>query len=147
MRLQSVEKICRSMWSKKSICYHSNSITKHLATFTQFFNMPENDLEQLASFMRHTVEVHSGNYRLLDGVYQTARMSKLLILMEEGQAAQFRGKSLTDIDLNLEEDLMIDNDKCNKSSSLLLIITESATSELLPEKHGRIQHENKRVLV
>ncbi|XP_044752036.1 uncharacterized protein LOC123311961 [Coccinella septempunctata] len=81
-------------------------LRKHLATLTQLFNMNENDMEQLASFMGHTLGIHRSSYRLPDDVYQTARISKLLILMEKGEAGQFKGKSLDDIDLNLEEDLV-----------------------------------------
>lgn len=82
-------------------------LRKHLATLTQLFNMTENDMEQLASFMGHTLGIHRASYRLPDDIYQTARISKLLILMERGEAGQFKGKTLDEIDLNLEEDLMV----------------------------------------
>lgn len=61
-------------------------LRKHLTTLTQLFNMTENDMEQLASFMGHTLGIHRTSYRLPDDVYQTARISKLLILMEKGEA-------------------------------------------------------------
>lgn len=78
-------------------------LRKHLATLTQLFNMNENDMEQLASFMGHTLGIHRSSYRLPDDVYQTARISKLLILMEKGEAGQFKGKSLDEINLDLDE--------------------------------------------
>lgn len=81
-------------------------LRKHLATLTQLFNMSENDMEQLALHMGHTLSVHRSSYRLPDDIYQTAKISKLLILMENGQAGQYRGKCLEDIDLNLDEDLL-----------------------------------------
>lgn len=67
-------------------------------------------MEQLASFMGHTLGIHRSSYRLPDNLYQTAKISKLLILMEQGQAAQFKGKNLNDINLNLEDDL-VENDE------------------------------------
>lgn len=81
-------------------------LRKHLATLTQLFNMSENDMEQLASFMGHTLSIHRKSYRLPDDIYQTSRISKLLLLMEKGEAGQFKGKSLDEINLNLEENLL-----------------------------------------
>lgn len=63
-------------------------------------------MEQLATFMGHTNEVHKKFYRLPDDVYQTAKISKLLILMEDGKADAYKGKSLEEIDLDLNEELI-----------------------------------------
>nr|CAI5822601.1 unnamed protein product [Callosobruchus analis] len=84
----------------------STRLRKHLATLTQIFNMSDNDIEQLASFMGHTVGIHRGSYRLPDDVYQTAKLSKLLLLMERGQAGDYKGKSLEEIELDMEKDLL-----------------------------------------
>lgn len=81
-------------------------LRKHLATITQIFNMNEGDIEQLATFMGHTDRVHRGEYRLPDDVYQTAKICKLLLMMEEGSAAKYKGKNLNEIDLNMEDDLL-----------------------------------------
>ncbi|KAK5637844.1 hypothetical protein RI129_000163 [Pyrocoelia pectoralis] len=95
-------------------------LRKHLATLTQLFNMSENDMEQLATFMGHTLSVHRQNYRLPDDVYQTAKISKLLMLMEKGEAGQFKGKSLDDIRIDLNEDLLCtnENNKDNERNEL-----------------------------
>ncbi|KAJ8948171.1 hypothetical protein NQ314_008470 [Rhamnusium bicolor] len=81
-------------------------IKKHLATLTQLINLSESDMEQLASFMGHTLGIHRSSYRLPDDVYQTAKISKLLLLMEKCGAGKFKGKTLDEIDLNMDEDLM-----------------------------------------
>ncbi|KAI4455761.1 hypothetical protein MML48_9g00015774 [Holotrichia oblita] len=73
----------------------------------------ENDMEELASFMGHTLGIHRSTYRLPDDVYQTAKISKLFILMEKGQAGEFKGKSLDDINLNMEENLLENSEKTN----------------------------------
>ncbi|KAF5275326.1 hypothetical protein FQR65_LT16723 [Abscondita terminalis] len=82
----------------------STRLRKHLATLTQIFNMSSNDIEQLATFMGHTNDIHKQVYRLPDDVYQTTKISKLLTLMEKGQAAEYKGKTLDEIELNLEEE-------------------------------------------
>ncbi|CAH1106930.1 unnamed protein product [Psylliodes chrysocephalus] len=75
-----------------------NDLYKLLApcnpAFTQLCNMNENDMEQLASFMGHTLGIHRSSYRLPDDIYQIAKISKLLILMKKGEAGQFKGKTL-----------------------------------------------------
>nr|CAI5851676.1 unnamed protein product [Callosobruchus analis] len=81
-------------------------MTKHLAIVTQLFNMTDVDIEQLATFMGHTSGVHRGSYRLPNDVFQTAKLSKLLLLMEKGQASQYKGKNLEEIEIDLEENLL-----------------------------------------
>lgn len=106
-----LEKYARLCGAKNPNSLTATRLRKHLATLTQIFNMTENDIEQLATFMGHTTGVHRQSYRLPDDVYQTAKISKLLLLMEKGAAAEYKGKALDEIDLNLEENLL--NDKEN----------------------------------
>ena len=84
----------------------ATKLRKHLATLTQVISMSDNDIEQLASFMGHTVGVHKGSYRLPDDVFQTAKISKLLLLMESGEAAEYKGKALDEIDIDLDQNLL-----------------------------------------
>ncbi|GBP54644.1 hypothetical protein EVAR_35906_1 [Eumeta japonica] len=76
-----------------------DTLRKHLATLTQLFSMTESDLEQLANFMGHTSDVHRKSYRLPDDVYQTAKISKILMLMEDGNADAYKGKGLNENDI------------------------------------------------
>jgi hypothetical protein len=109
----------------------ATKLRKHLATLTQLFSMSDNDIEQLATFMGHTVGVHRGSYRLPDDVYQTAKISKLLLLMEEGKAGQYKGKPLSEIDINLDDDLLAGAENCdaNESETELEPIVQETTRE------------------
>uniref|UniRef100_A0A6P7GZ10 Uncharacterized protein LOC114344736 n=1 Tax=Diabrotica virgifera virgifera TaxID=50390 RepID=A0A6P7GZ10_DIAVI len=118
-----LSKYARACGAKNPDALTSTKLRKHLATLTQLFAMSDNDLEQLANFMGHTIGIHKGSYRLPDDIYQTAKISKLLLLMEQGGAAQFKGKSLNDIDLDLEENLLNTDDN--------MPITEA--TDLIPE--------------
>lgn len=80
----------------------ATKLRKHLATVTQLLNFSNKDLEQLSNFMGHTLNTHCNFYRLPDNVYQTAKVSKLLLLMSQGGAENFKGKPLEDIDIDLE---------------------------------------------
>ncbi|XP_064071887.1 uncharacterized protein LOC135193415 [Vanessa tameamea] len=109
-----LEKHARLSGAKNPKAISATKLRKHLATLSQIFSMSENDKEQLATFMGHTNEVHKKSYRLPDDVYQTAKISKLLILMEDGKGDAFKGKSLDEIDLDMNEELeeeFLNNDK------------------------------------
>lgn len=51
-------------------------LRKHLATLSQVFALSENDLEQLARFMGHTIGVHRQSYRLPDDVFKLPKSQK-----------------------------------------------------------------------
>nr|CAI5824503.1 unnamed protein product [Callosobruchus analis] len=79
----------------------ATSIRKHLATVMQLLNFSENDLEQLSKFMGHTLKTHCSFYRLSDNLYQTAKVSKLLLLSASGGIEKYKGKLLDDIEIDL----------------------------------------------
>ncbi|CAG9826873.1 unnamed protein product [Diabrotica balteata] len=108
-----ISKYAKLCGAKNPSALTCTRLRKHLATLTQLFTMSENDMEQLASFMGHTLGIHRSSYRLPDDIYQTVKISKLLLLMEKGKAGQFKGKSLEEIEINLEEDIMEDDDGHN----------------------------------
>lgn len=56
--------------------------------------MTESDIEQLASFMGHTPGIHRNPYRLPDDIYQKAKVSKIFLLMEQGSAADYKGRKI-----------------------------------------------------
>ncbi|CAG9773287.1 unnamed protein product [Ceutorhynchus assimilis] len=93
----------------------STRLRKHLATLSQLFNLSDGEIEQLATFMGHTSGVHKNSYRLPDDVYQTAKISKLLMVMEKGGADHYKGKSIDEIDIDMEENLLGDKE-CDDNS-------------------------------
>ncbi|XP_037877153.1 uncharacterized protein LOC119628419 isoform X2 [Bombyx mori] len=106
---RTIEKYAKACGAKNPKALTSTRLRKHLATLTQLFNMSENDMEQLASFMGHTMSIHKQNYRLPDDVFQTAKISKLLLLMETGNADMYKGHTLDEININLEEEIIGDD--------------------------------------
>ncbi|XP_060584686.1 uncharacterized protein LOC132740736 isoform X2 [Ruditapes philippinarum] len=61
--------------------------------------MKENDVQEVARHMGHELAVHRKFYRLQDDVIELAKISKLLLAVESGQAHHFKGMSLDDLDL------------------------------------------------
>ncbi|KAF5287817.1 hypothetical protein FQA39_LY15678 [Lamprigera yunnana] len=104
----------------------SEDVQDHIKLLLEIFNMSESELEQLATFMGHTINVHKNSYRLPDDVYQTAKITKLLLLMGKGTAAEYKGRSLEEINFNLEEDLNVADDT-NKFDDLCEELNEDNT--------------------
>lgn len=48
----------------------STRLRKHVATVSQIFNLSDGDVEQLATFMGHTKDVHKNFYRLSESAFQ-----------------------------------------------------------------------------
>ncbi|KAG5884923.1 hypothetical protein JTB14_001881 [Gonioctena quinquepunctata] len=114
----------------------STRLRKHLATMSQILELSPNDIEQLATFMGHTKDVHKQVYRLPDDVFQTAKIAKLLVLMESGQAGQYKGKTLDEIDLDLEEDVNEESsdEEAIETREEILEQQEPSTSSVPPKK-------------
>lgn len=105
-----LQKYSKDCGARNPSAITSTRLRKHLATLSQIFNMNENDLEQLATFMGHTLGVHRSSYRLPDDVFQTAKIAKILLLMEQGSLSDFKGKTLDEINVNLEADIFETHD-------------------------------------
>ena len=63
----------------------------------QVWDMSENDLAELARHMGHGLSVHRNVYRLQEDVTELSKISKLLLLVDQGKATQFKGKDMDDI--------------------------------------------------
>ncbi|KAL3273117.1 hypothetical protein HHI36_014571 [Cryptolaemus montrouzieri] len=102
--------------------------------------MNDNDMEQLAKFLGHTLGIHRSSYRFPDEVYQTAKLSKLLILMEKGKAGEFRGKTLDEIYVQLDEDLLVLQSEDNRKRKLRRMSTISRFKKFnRPEKSQKLR--------
>ncbi|XP_023309830.1 uncharacterized protein LOC111691367 [Anoplophora glabripennis] len=63
-------------------------------------NVSETEMEQFANFMGHTKKTHEEYYRLPQDLFQTAKVSKILIAINKGKGAKYKGKSLDEINLS-----------------------------------------------
>ncbi|XP_050059864.1 uncharacterized protein LOC126551137 [Aphis gossypii] len=98
-----IRKFCKNAGVKHPENITSTRLRKHVATVTQLLNLSESDIEQLATFLGHTKDVHKEFYRLSDSAFQVAKMSKLLLMIEKGQGDQYRGKSIDEININVND--------------------------------------------
>lgn len=94
----------------------STKLRKQIATVAQLLSFNEGDVEQLANFMGHSKEIHKTFYRLPENVYQVAKVNKFLLMMEKGDANEYRGKNLDDININI--DGLVSEESENNNSDL-----------------------------
>lgn len=78
----------------------STQLRKYVATVSQIIDLNEGELEWLARHMGHDLAVHREYYRLHDSTLELAKVSKLLLAVDEGQASKWQGKKLSEIELD-----------------------------------------------
>ncbi|XP_041930283.1 uncharacterized protein LOC121694270 isoform X14 [Alosa sapidissima] len=88
----------------------STKLRKQTGTLSQVLNLSNTELDQLANFLGHDVRVHRQFYRLPEGTLQLAKISKVLLALEQGRLAEFKGKGLDDITIGPEESVNLDSD-------------------------------------
>ena len=67
--------------------------------------------------------------RLTEDLYQTAKVAKVLLLLNAGKGHEFKGKSLSQIEVEQEE-IFDDNDNTDEASTHI-IETPPCTSEVI----------------
>jgi hypothetical protein len=75
----------------------STKLRKHIATVSQVLNLSRHDLETMAEFMGHDIDIHRSFYRLPQETIQVVKMGRLLSAFDNGTIAQYRGKTLDEI--------------------------------------------------
>lgn len=89
-----------SCGASKPALLTSTKLRKHVATMSQIMNLKRNELDILASFLGHDILVHRNYYRLPQDSLEMAKVSKILLAMENGNVDKFKGKSLDEICLS-----------------------------------------------
>ncbi|VEN35544.1 unnamed protein product, partial [Callosobruchus maculatus] len=98
--------------SKKVASLTSTKLRKHLATVAQILKMGSSELEQLATFMGHSTKTHEEWYRLPADIYQTAKVSKILVMSQKGSIEQFKGKRKDE--LEIDDEGVIESDQSDE---------------------------------
>ncbi|KAK5650136.1 hypothetical protein RI129_001165 [Pyrocoelia pectoralis] len=113
----AIRNLCKKIDLQNPNAISSNKLRKQIATVTQILNLKPEESKQFSNFMGHTQKTHDEFYELPVDIYQTAKVSKLLLMMEKGTIPlEYKGKSLEEINLNfnveeVEEDELDKN--CN----------------------------------
>ncbi|CAH2020669.1 unnamed protein product [Acanthoscelides obtectus] len=102
----------------------------------QILNLSKEESEQFAHFMGHTEKTHNEFYKLPQDVYQTAKISKLLMLMEKG-VDKYKGKSLNEININPMSEFA-EEESDNEDNDFLDANESDCTAfQAIPEEESR----------
>lgn len=82
----------------------STNFRRHIATLSQLIDLKDNELDALAQFMGHDIRVHRKFYRLPNDVVQMSQLAKIFLLMEKGEIAVHKGKTLDELMAAVMED-------------------------------------------
>lgn len=102
--------------AKNTNALTSTKLRKQVATVAQLLNFSEGDVEELANFMGHSIDVQNTFYHLLESTFQVAKVSKFLLMIEKENMEEYRGKSLDEINLNI--DSVISDESFNEDSDI-----------------------------
>lgn len=78
---------------------NATKLRKYIATVCQIFDLNENETDWLARHLGHDIRVHREFYRLHDSSVELAKVSRILLAVENGKAHQFKGKKLSEINI------------------------------------------------
>ena len=123
----------------------STKLRKHLGTMSQLLNLSRNEMEELSRFMGHDLDVHRNFYRRPQGIIERTRVGKLLLALEKGTVAKQKGKTLEELNVDLEE--FAEESKKNKKQKKPeknSPIAEGSKKNKKPEKNSPIAEGSKK---
>nr|CAI5861729.1 unnamed protein product [Callosobruchus analis] len=95
----------------------TGKLRKHVATISQLYNLDSSELEQLCSFLGHSMTTHQNFYRLPQEIYQTAVLAKHLLKSQGDYREEDLNTVLeseaedSDLDDNIEQKIIENTDK------------------------------------
>ncbi|EDO44066.1 predicted protein [Nematostella vectensis] len=78
------------------------NLRKYIATVSQFGALTQTDIDWLARHLGHDVHVHHEFYRLHESTAELAKVSKLLIAVDEGRISHLKGTVSSDEEESIE---------------------------------------------
>lgn len=70
----------------------------------QILNLSKHELDLLARFMGHDIRIHRDLYQITNDTLEMAKVSKLLVAMEQEKISRYAGKSLDDMEIDVDEE-------------------------------------------
>ncbi|XP_034541514.1 uncharacterized protein LOC117814322 [Notolabrus celidotus] len=105
-----IRHIAQSCGASHPEALSSTKLRKHMATMSNVLNLKDNEMDDLADFLGHDIRIHRQYYRLPEGTLQLGKVSKVLMAMEQGRLAEFKGRNLDEINIDPQETMAVDID-------------------------------------
>ncbi|KAL3871864.1 hypothetical protein ACJMK2_039836 [Sinanodonta woodiana] len=89
----------------------------YLYIYFQLFDLTPGELELRVNHMGHDINIHKDIYHLHDSAVEIAKVSRLLLAINSGNAATFQGKRWQDSGIDdLDDDLVQEDEKMDINS-------------------------------
>ena len=95
-----VKKCVASAKCDKPETITSKFMRKYVSTVSKVMVLTPNELEWLTGHLGHSTDVHKLFYRMHISTIELAKITKLLIAVDQGKAHEYAGKCMEDIDLD-----------------------------------------------
>jgi hypothetical protein len=96
----SFRAISKACGAKEYWLIRSTKLRQHIAVCSQILDLGQHELEQLATFMGHTLDVHRQYYRLPETTIQVSKISLLLQALDDNCIGKYAGKTLEEIEFS-----------------------------------------------
>ncbi|XP_054867654.1 uncharacterized protein LOC129349183 isoform X1 [Amphiprion ocellaris] len=108
----AIRRMAKECGAKHPETLSSTKLRKQVSTLSTVLNLKDNEMDTLANFLGHDIRVHRQYYRLPEGTVELAKVSKVLIALEQGRLSDFTGKSLDEIEIDPSEQILeaVDSD-------------------------------------
>lgn len=77
----------------------TTKLRKYIATMMQLLDLTQNELDWVSKHLGHSLNIHKFYYRQHTSAIEMGKVARLLLQVEEGQSADYSGKSLDQITL------------------------------------------------
>lgn len=77
----------------------TTKLRKYVATMMQLLDLTHTELDWLSRHLGHTLNIHKSFYRQHTSAIEMGKVTRLLMQVENGQAADYSGKTLDQIDI------------------------------------------------
>ncbi|KAI4905149.1 hypothetical protein NFI96_011546, partial [Prochilodus magdalenae] len=111
----------------------SEKLRKHAATLSTVLNMTNTEMDQLANFLGHDIRIHREFYRLPEKTLQLAKISKILMALEQGRIAEFQGKNLDEIGIEPDEKVLDSGEDDEVEDEEVMTMQEGSCSSTIME--------------
>ncbi|XP_055007305.1 uncharacterized protein LOC110171382 [Boleophthalmus pectinirostris] len=141
----AIRQIAKECGAKHPETLSSTKLRKYISTLSTVLNLKDNEMDILANFLGHDIRVHREYYRLPEGTLELAKVSKVLLALEKGRLSDFKGKSLNQIQIDPNEELVEADADLSEMEEETTSHDSSFQSETLNEgPHG--DHQTEKVM-
>ncbi|KAM9851343.1 uncharacterized protein ACBR49_006634 [Aulostomus maculatus] len=124
----------------------SSKTRRHIAVLMAVLNLRTAGQIILADILENNINVHGKQYRIPDDTLQLAKISKVLLALEEGRLGAYKGKSLDEIHIDVYEPVVTEGSSLKDAEDASVSeaqVSEDEASVVAPQEYTRTRLRNR----